>query len=610
MATSAPNDGDTLLEAQAQAMAEKALASLPPAERAARIGKVKEGIFAKLKAKAAAPPPAVPKMVAQGQPGAPATSLPPPPAGRENASSSAAPPPPPAATLIAPVEKLKGVEMCGDEQWFAEESVRRSLQEKVIAAHAEQKILVGVPADEIKRICPGGGRILGAGGVLRLGGSHLGGYGETDIAYAYRQLSRALHPDKNPGIPEAGDAFRRLSEAADELRQGLTEARSVLKTMCESLGGTVTPQMLERPQEALFAEATRVLNAVLGLTGEGEVTDLGLTQALAAFHASGKYYTCQARALLTLWYERTHLLDAFATTPLRTAYDCAPKRLRAQFLCLLNRATLTEDKRLGALRTSWSMVLMQYPELGLVRDLREKIRARCWIKDKASKWDAAAVEPKLTPWASAWRENIRDVLKRDLNVAVSRTDAGFRKLALALWVDLTSTWRQQGDAEVERPLELFKSDRSDGGLTTNGNYDEWAFLPAVDLLLIVAEGSVGVTQDGVFLSGQYGVKPPEKKEEELDKDKEKNDDVKKKDRSPRKEKAEPLVQDPNWESMWRAKMMTQKFRSSGGGGRGDWTRGHSPLRRRRGSSSRSRSRDRNRRQRRGRDRRRRSRSSS
>ena len=42
-----------------------------------------------------------------------------------------------------------------------------------------------------------------AGAVLRLGGSHVGGYGEPDIAYAYRHLSRALHPDKNPTVEDA-----------------------------------------------------------------------------------------------------------------------------------------------------------------------------------------------------------------------------------------------------------------------------------------------------------------------------------------------------------------------------------------------------------------------
>ena len=40
------------------------------------------------------------------------------------------------------------------------------------------------------------------------------------MAYAYRQLARALHPDKNPSIPTAAAAFKRLSEAAEELRQG------------------------------------------------------------------------------------------------------------------------------------------------------------------------------------------------------------------------------------------------------------------------------------------------------------------------------------------------------------------------------------------------------
>ena len=56
------------------------------------------------------------------------------------------------------------------------------------------------------------------------------------MAYAYRQLSRALHPDKNQGLPEAADAFRRSIEAADELKAGLTEARRVLRQISDSIG--------------------------------------------------------------------------------------------------------------------------------------------------------------------------------------------------------------------------------------------------------------------------------------------------------------------------------------------------------------------------------------
>ena len=46
------------------------------------------------------------------------------------------------------------------------------------------------------------GRVLGAGAVLRLGGAHLGGYGESDIAYAYRQVCRLV--DQLPLFPYRG----------------------------------------------------------------------------------------------------------------------------------------------------------------------------------------------------------------------------------------------------------------------------------------------------------------------------------------------------------------------------------------------------------------------
>ena len=47
-------------------------------------------------------------------------------------------------------------------------------------------------------------------------------------------------------------------------------------------GVVVTAEMLERPQEALFAEAARLLHAVLALTGEGEVPGPALSRSLVA----------------------------------------------------------------------------------------------------------------------------------------------------------------------------------------------------------------------------------------------------------------------------------------------------------------------------------------
>merc|ERR1712232_38246 len=140
-----------------------------------------------------------------------------------------------------------------------------------MGAHKEQKIAVGSPMEEISRICPEDGRILGSGGILRLGGARIGGFGESDIAYAYRQLSRVLHPDKNPHLTKAPMAFLCLTRAAEDLRTALSEQRRILQLFTGVLGLSTTPEMLERPQEALLAETIRLLLTVCGASGEGDV---------------------------------------------------------------------------------------------------------------------------------------------------------------------------------------------------------------------------------------------------------------------------------------------------------------------------------------------------
>eukprot|EP00927_Polykrikos_kofoidii_P043854 TRINITY_DN37956_c0_g1_i1.p1 TRINITY_DN37956_c0_g1~~TRINITY_DN37956_c0_g1_i1.p1 ORF type:complete len:609 (-),score=126.64 TRINITY_DN37956_c0_g1_i1:127-1953(-) len=571
------SDADSKLEAQAQAMAEKALEKvlekLPAAAKAAKIEKVKDGIVKRLREQAG-----VPAGAAASTPTAvvplPALAVPPPP------SSGIPPPPPPKAPQSEmPVEKLPGIEMCGDEPWFADPKVRRMLQDKVIAAHAEQKILVGPPAEEMRRICPGNGRVLGAGAVLRLGGSVLGGYGEADIAYAYRQLSRALHPDKNPGIPLAADAFKRLTEAAEELRQGLIEARHLLKTLTEAVGGSVTEEMRERPQEALFAEASRVLSAVLGLAGEGEVPPAALARAAAAADASRRYYGCQAQALVSLWFETSHLLDCFSCVQLRTAYDCSPKHLRAQFLCAVSRVATAEEKRTGGLRGIWQVILMQFPELGLWRDLRDKLRSRVWAAEKTSKWDATSVSMTASSWARPWRDKIREQLSCvGIDEAVTVTSTEVRRLAVDIWKDFVDWGRGE---QVHRHLELFTGDASVGASATAS---EWTFVPASDLFLVLGEGMVGLTAEGIFLEALQGVPQPEKcgKNDDSDKKgKDENGDGKSDDKSIEKK------QDPNWEKIWRSKVEVQKWKNHQRG-RPGWQRGHSPVRGYSSSSSKDR----------------------
>merc|ERR1719367_2579904 len=125
-----------------------------------------------------------------------------------------------------------------------------------------------------------------------------------------------------------------------------------------------------------------MLSAVLAACGEGEVPSPALGRGMAAFSASVEFRTCQAQILLSEWFNKPQLLDLFAGAPIRTAYDCAPKRFRAQFLCVLNRATLAEAKRHNdCVRANWQEVMMQFPEIGLWRSLRECLKTRVWTLD-------------------------------------------------------------------------------------------------------------------------------------------------------------------------------------------------------------------------------------
>lgn len=618
---------DAELDVQAQVMAEKALAALPEGVRAAKMPKVKEGILKRLKAqaaKAAPPQPAGAPPATAYYPGYDAQSAPAMLGGMGQPPPPPDPPPEghPGATVA--VTKLEGVELCGDEAWFGDHGFRFGLREAVRAGHAEQKILVGPPADEIRRICPGAGRILGAGAVLRLGGATLGGYGEPDIAYAYRQLSRALHPDKNRDVPEAHDAFQRLAEAADELRAGLTEARGVLSSLCATMSMQTTPETMERPQEALFAEATRVLYAILGLSGEGQVPPTALNRGVAAFTASRTFGQCQAQVLLTEWYDQPRMIEFYAGTQIRTAYDCSKKKLRAQFLCALNRGTLAEAKRHNdCVRGNWQAVMMQFPEIGLWREFHDKLKVRVWSrskeekdadkKERGSMWDDDE-GPRPSLWAKKWRGRICAVLPRGMDLAAPFTDPDVRQMCAALWRDIAE-WARTPECGCDRHLSLFTAEPPAPGTPEGETPNEWAFVPAADILLIVGESLVGITAEGVFVENKPGHDRMswadaledkwEKKEKKRARNKEKDDDNDKDEDDPKDKDGEKKSRrgdkekpenDPNfdWEQVWRTRVAQNKHRRGGRGGSPEPSRGDKPRRRSR-SRERRRSRSRGRR---------------
>jgi len=424
------------------------------------------------------------------------------------------------------------VEACGDDPWFADSQIRLALRDAVEMAHASFKIIVRDPAEEIVRICPHGGHALRAGAILRLGGSHLGGYGEADVSYAYRQLSRALHPDKNPNNSDAAAAFRRLKEAQHELTRSLEEARGALQRLSAQFSCcSVAQEELARPQAAVFAEATHLLSAVLGLATEGHVPAAAWQRATACLHVSagagGGGWAAPAggrgpQEFLEEWFTDTELLLTLSTDVVRNAYDCAPKRYRAHFLCLLARLALLEGQRnAGCVRQAWSGIWEVFPELVLWQQLRARLQQKCRVhgrnrqreRSRSPRRDRAgsssiAEDSEWSQWAQRWRKVIRAVLPGGEAAAAVWSDPEVRKLCAALWRDFIDPIEKKvgcGDfEEASRCLGLFRTESrgaADVAEQLGAAPAEWAFVPAADLLLIVGDGLVGMTIEGVFKVG-------------------------------------------------------------------------------------------------------------
>merc|ERR1711924_465440 len=105
---------------------------------------------------------------------------------------------------------------------------------------------------------------------------------------------------------------------------------------------------------------------------------MGLNRGLQAFGTAKSHSRCQAVVLGKEWWDGVQLLNYFADKQMSTAYDCAPKRFRAQFLCALNRNVLAEAKRnQDCVRGSWHNVMM-FPEINIWRELRDRLKTRVW----------------------------------------------------------------------------------------------------------------------------------------------------------------------------------------------------------------------------------------
>eukprot|EP00435_Cladocopium_sp_Y103_P019435 s3454_g4.t1 len=122
-------------------------------------------------------------------------------------------------------------------------------------------------------------------------------------------------------------------------------------------------------------------------------------------------------------------------------------------------------------------------------------------------------DSEWSSWARRWRKLIVAVLPRGEDEAAAWSDLELRKLCAALWRDFADPLeKEEGDdaAAARRCLGLFRAESrksSDMESQRGAAPAEWAFVPGDDLLLLLGEGLVGITVEGVFVS-KDGTVPP------------------------------------------------------------------------------------------------------
>lgn len=111
--------------------------------------------------------------------------------------------------------------------------------------------------------------------------------------------------------------------------------------------------------------------------------------------------------------------------------------------------------------------------------------------------DAAAERVVLSPWAKRWRREMVDVLPQDAAGAASWSDPRVRTLSCALWREAAEYAARTGDQEVAAALDLC---RAPAPSNSAAKAAEWSFVPGADMLMLVGEGLVGLTSEGVFIA--------------------------------------------------------------------------------------------------------------
>lgn len=181
-----------------------------------------------------------------------------------------------------------------------------------------------------------------------------------------------------PGYPAMGAGMWPMPEPEPDL--DLSKA-SALKTLATAMGSRVTEDMLKDVPKATFAEASRLLLAVLGFMCEGACPPMLRANVVARGPHLPLWQGLTPYVLLRDFFDADELLSLYGEESMREAFDAAAPASQGHFVTMLSRVAFIEAARPGSgrcLRAPWQGIFQLFPEISLVRALFTHIRRRCW----------------------------------------------------------------------------------------------------------------------------------------------------------------------------------------------------------------------------------------
>eukprot|EP00434_Breviolum_minutum_P013802 symbB.v1.2.012171.t4/scaffold832.1/size159137/16 len=187
-----------------------------------------------------------------------------------------------------------------------------------------------------------------------------------------------------------------------------------LRMLAAALGSRVTDDMLADVPKATFAEAARLLLAVLGFMCEGTCPPMLRSNVVARGPHLPLWQGVTPHAVLRDWFDDEELLSLYAGESIREAFEAATASSQRHFVTLLSRVAFVEAARPTAnrcLRASWQGIFKLFPEISLVRALFTHIRRRCWEDCRDRSRSRSRSRDRKKPKSEASGESQRFFLK-------------------------------------------------------------------------------------------------------------------------------------------------------------------------------------------------------